>query len=296
MIHTLDLHFQDAEKAIGSFLVETSEGPVLVESGPHSTFPDLEEALRQKGLSTKDIRHVFLTHIHFDHAGAAWAFARQGAKIYVHPLGYKHLAQPEKLYNSARRIYGDEMDTLWGAMEPIDETRLEAIEDQREIQVGNTTFKALHTPGHATHHIAWQVGDTIFTGDVAGVKIEDGPVVPPCPPPDINIEDWQKSLNLLRQSGAKQLYLTHFDVVTNVAEHLDQLEENLLHWANWMKPHFEAGTDPKEVTPAFQEFARKQLEDAGVSAEGQNRYEKANPAWMSVAGLLRYWKKRTEKK
>lgn len=294
MIHVLDLQFENIRQAIGSFVVETSEGPVLIESGPHSTYPHLVQALDEKGISINDIRHLFLTHIHFDHAGAAWALARNGAQVYVHPFGYKHLARPQKLYESARRIYGDDMDRLWGAMESIDEEQLSAIEDRQEITVGDTTFRALHTPGHAVHHIAWQVGDTIFTGDVAGVKIGKGPVVPPCPPPDINIEAWQDSIKTLRSENPKTLYLTHFGPVTDINPHLRQLEENLLEWANWMKPHFEAGTDPKLITPKFQEFARKQLEAAGVDEAGQEKYEKANPAWMSVAGLLRYWKKREQ--
>lgn len=292
MIHTLDLHFQGASEAIGSFLIETSEGPVLIESGPHSTYPDLAAALKEKGVAVGDIAHVFLTHIHFDHAGAAWAFAKAGAKIYVHPFGYKHLAKPQRLYESARRIYGDEMDRLWGAMESIDETQLIAVEDEEEIVIGKQTFRALHTPGHASHHIAWQLGKRIFTGDVAGVKIGEGPVVPPCPPPDIDLEAWKNSLNILRKAEPAELYLTHFGRVTEVESHLDALEENLMTWANWIKPHAEAGAAPESITPDFQAFAQAQLEAAGVSPSGLNRYEKANPAWMSVAGLLRYWKKK----
>ncbi|MGF1532907.1 MAG: MBL fold metallo-hydrolase [Bernardetiaceae bacterium] len=292
MIHTLDLHFLDVQEAIGSFLVETSAGAVLVESGPYSTYPHLLEALKNKGLSPADISHVFLTHIHFDHAGAAWALAQAGATILVHPFGYKHIIQPDRLYESARRIYGDDMDRLWGKMEAIAPQQLIAVEDGEEILVGNTVFKAHHTPGHASHHIAWQVNDVVFAGDVAGVKIGTGPVVPPCPPPDISVEDWQKSIQKLIDLKPASLYLTHFDRIPNPEAHLRALEENLLTWANWIKPHFEQGTPPDQLTPLFQDFARKQLEEAGVSLENQDKYEKANPAWMSVAGLLRYWKKK----
>ncbi|MEM6300010.1 MAG: MBL fold metallo-hydrolase, partial [Bacteroidota bacterium] len=135
----------------------------------------------------------------------------------------------------------------------------------------------------------------IFAGDVAGVKIGDGPVVPPCPPPDIQVEHWQSSIQILREAKAKKLYLTHFGEVTDIDKHLTELEENLLDWANWMRPHFEQETPPAEVTPTFQAYTRQQLEDAGVSTEDQDKYEKANPIWMSVAGLLRYWKKYSPK-
>ena len=132
MIHVLDLHFK-VESAIASFLVETSEGPILIETGPHSTFEFLKKGLEKHGYQPSDVKHVFLTHIHFDHAGAAWAFAETGAKVYVHPFGYKHLLDPSKLYNSAKRIYGDEMETLWGDMKSIPEDQLFAVEDKTEI-------------------------------------------------------------------------------------------------------------------------------------------------------------------
>ncbi|MFK7925238.1 MAG: MBL fold metallo-hydrolase [Bacteroidia bacterium] len=291
MIHTLDLEFQ-VPQAIAAFVIETTEGPVLVETGPHSVLPRLSAELKNLGYELGDIKHVFLTHIHFDHAGAAWALAQAGAKIYVHPRGYKHLLDPSRLYGSAKRIYGDMMETLWGLMEPIPADQLEAVEDEREIQVGEHTFKALHTPGHASHHIAWQLGEIIFAGDVAGCKIDGGPVVPPCPPPDINIEQWVDSINILRAQQPKQLYLTHFGPIDTVTTHLDELEAMLHDWANWIKPHYEAGKKPEEVVSEFQAYANQQLMAAGLDEQGAARYEAANPSYMSVAGLMRYWHKK----
>ena len=234
---------------------------------------------------------IHVLDLHFK--GAAWALAETGAKVYVHPFGYKHLLDPSKLYNSAKRIYGDEMETLWGDMKSIPEDQLFAVEDKTEIKVGDLTFKAWHTPGHASHHIAWQIGETVFTGDVAGCRVNLGPVVPPCPPPDIDIEAWETSIQKIRALNPESLYLTHFSKVTDVDSHFSELSERLQNWAEWMKPHFEAGTHPNEITPLFQEFAAKELRDAGVSEQEIPMYEAANPAWMSVAGLLRYWKKRT---
>jgi glyoxylase-like metal-dependent hydrolase (beta-lactamase superfamily II) len=292
MIHILDLHFFGLSEVIASFLIETSEGPVLVETGPHSTYPTIVKALADKGYKPEDVNHVFLSHIHLDHGGSAWAFAEMGATIYVHPFGEKHLHDPSKLMNSARMIYQDQMDVLWGEMRPIPLEKLYKTAHEEEIRVGELTLKALHTPGHAVHHIAWQAGDALFTGDVAGVKIREAPVVPPCPPPDIHVEDWQASLNLIRSLDISTLYLTHFGQVREVAAHLNELEARLLEWAEWMRPYYEKGTAPEEITPEFEAFVEKQLRTNSATDEHMKRYEYANPAWMSVAGLLRYWRKK----
>jgi len=293
MIHIIDLHFQ-TDHSIASFLVETNDGPVIVETGPHSTYPKLVEGLARHGYKPSDVKHVLLTHIHFDHAGAAWAFAREGATVYVHPKGYRHLHDPEKLYNSAKRIYGDMMETLWGLMEGIPETQMKAVEHEDVLEIGGKRFIAHHTPGHAVHHIAWQLDDVIFTGDVAGCKIEPGPVVPPCPPPDINLEDWYDSIELLRNLNPQTLYLTHYGPVTDIDPHLNALIAVLKDWGEWMKIRYGQQLSVEEVTPDFKAYAASGLQKLGLTPNEIARYEAANPAWMSVAGLLRYWKKREQ--
>ena len=294
MTKIIDLNFLDVQRAIASFLIETSEGPILVESGPHSTLPNLEKALKQHGYALSDIKKVLLTHIHLDHAGAAWAFAKLGATIHLHPFGIRHMADPSKLMDSARRIYKDDMDRLWGQMEAIEEDKLQATAHGEKITLGDTTLTAWHTPGHAVHHIAWQIDDILFTGDVAGVRINGQLPVAPCPPPDINVEDWEKSIQLIRELDVNKLYLTHFGLVEDIEEHLNKLSEGLHDWANWMKPHFEQGTPPQEITPIFQAYVQQQLLDNGVNPADLDKYEAANPSWMSVAGLLRYWKKKSQ--
>ena len=292
MIKILDLNFLDISQAIAAFLVETSEGPILIETGPYSMWNHLETAINKEGYQIEDIKHVFLTHIHLDHAGAAWAFAQKGATIYLHPFGIKHMADPSKLMESARRIYKDDMDRLWGEMKAIPEAQMHATAHEEKIVIGDVTIQSLHTPGHAVHHIAWQIGDAVFTGDVAGVKILNGPVVPPCPPPDINVEDWKKSIDILLEMPAETMYLTHFGRVTEKKEHLKVLSETLDDWANWMRPRFENGENPRTVTPAYQAYITEQLRSKGVANTDLEKYETANPSWMSVAGLMRYWKKK----
>jgi glyoxylase-like metal-dependent hydrolase (beta-lactamase superfamily II) len=292
MIHIIDLGFLNTVKTVAAFLVESGPTLTLVETGPHSTFAQLRRGVENLGFRLEDIQQVLLSHIHLDHAGAAWALAENGATIHVHPFGAPHLRDPSKLLQSARRIYQDQMEALWGRLSPIDERRLRPAAHGQEITIGQARWKAWHTPGHAVHHIAWQLDDEIFTGDVAGVCIDQGLVVPPCPPPDIDVEDWRQSLQLLRALSPRRLLLTHFGAVENPMSHLDQLEARLEAWAQWMLPHYQRGASVEEATPEFQAFARQELIDSGATPLQLHQYECANPAWMSVTGLMRYWKKK----
>ena len=294
-IHTIDLHFQDQTNSIAAFLVESKHGNVLVETGPHSTFDHLCQQLWYIGADPVDIDHVLLTHIHLDHAGAAWAFAEFGAKIYLHPLGYRHMHDPSRLLASAKMIYKDQMDSLWGTLKPIPEENLQVVEDGESIRIDDLNFIAHHTPGHAKHHIAWQLDSVVFTGDVAGICIHEGPIVPPCPPPDINLEDWNDSINkLLRLHEVDTYYLTHFGPVTGVKDHMATLRNTLRMYSDFVYPYFRQGASIEELAPDFAQFVNQYLITNGMREDDANQYELANPAYMSVAGLLRYWKKREE--
>ena len=294
MIYILDLNFAGLPDSIASFLLETSEGPIIFETGPHATLPYLERGLKEHGWRLKDLKHVFLTHIHLDHAGAAWALAEKGAQIYLHPRGAKHMMDPSRLYTSAKRIYQDQMDALWGSLNPIPEEKLTAVEHASVIKIGKTEIQAWHTPGHAVHHIAWQIGDQLITGDVAGVKIKGGLVEAPCPPPDIDLEAWFSSLDLIEQLDVSALLLTHFGEVRDVKNHLAHLRELLQSWSEWIRPYAEKGSDWHSISPAFEAFVEKQRIQKGISEEVLKKYNNANPLWMSVAGLMRYWSKKLQ--
>lgn len=289
-IHILDLDFLGESHSIASFLIESSDGLILIESGPETTFEHLTGAISKIGFDWRDVKHVLLTHIHFDHAGAAWKFAENGAKIYVHPIGLSHLQNPEKLWNSAAMIYGDDMDRLWGKMEPIEEKFLVSVDDGDLISIGEIKINVHYTPGHAVHHNAYQLEGIIFTGDVAGVKISNGPVVPPCPPPDINIGLWKDSIQKLRSLHPEFLYLTHYGKIENPQKHFDELGLILDDWSEWMKPYYDKGIEAGEIRPMFMDYTKNQLKNASVAEADIQRYEYANPSWMSVVGLLRYWK------
>jgi len=292
MIKTIDLNFCGQSNTIGAFLYESPEGPILLETGPYSTFDTLCAGIREYGYEPKDIKHVFLTHIHLDHAGAAWAFAKMGAKIYTHPFGKQHLADPARLLESARRIYGDKMDSLWGEMNPIPRQMIMRVKDAEMVRLGETTVRSWHTPGHARHHVAWQINRELIAGDVAGVKILNGPVMPPCPPPDIDLEDWSYSIRRMKALDLNRLHLTHFGSLVNTHSHLEELEKTLNEWAEWMRPFAEDQTPKDKVIPLFEEHVASQLRKAGLSDEEIKRYDKANPAWMSVYGLTRFWSKK----
>ena len=291
-IHTIDLYFQGDSQTVAAFLTPTEDGPVLIETGPYSTFQSLASGVQKLGYELSDIRHVLLSHIHFDHAGAAWALAELGATIYVHPVGLPHLANPERLLNSARMIYQEKMDSMWGAIHAIAEDRLRAVSHGEYITIGSSQFTAWHTPGHAIHHIAWQLGADIFTGDVGGVYIEGGVVAPPCPPPDIHLEDWKKSLDIIRGLNPDRLWLTHFGPISEVDQHLSALEVAMHDWADWIRPFFEQGMPAEAITPLFVAFVEEDMRNRGCSEELIEKYNLANPAYMSVGGLLRYWKKK----
>ncbi|HKI47235.1 MAG TPA: MBL fold metallo-hydrolase [Balneolales bacterium] len=290
MIEVLDLHFFK-DHTIASFLVKTSEGPVLIETGPDTVWDNLKKSLKEHGYEPSDVRNVLLTHIHFDHAGGAWHLAREGATIHVHSKGASHMASPEKLWQSAKRIYGDDMDRLWGKMEPIPEKQIHIVEDSDRLEFGDVEIEAHYTPGHAQHHLAYRLEDVVFTGDVGGVRIGGKSVVPPCPPPDINVELWKESIKRLREINPNTLYPTHFGCYQNVGEHLDQLEANLRLYAGEIKSYLQKGYDQEEMLSRFKIFVREHLIEDGLDEDELEQYEIANPVYMSVTGLARYWKK-----
>lgn len=292
MVHVIDLNFQNTKESIAAFLMETSIGPILFETGPFSTFNTLKSEIEKLGFIVSDIKHVFISHIHFDHAGAAWKFAEHGANIYVHPLGLQHLNNPERLWGSAVRIYGAAMEKLWGKMEPISLDQLIPLPHLSQTILGDINIQALHTPGHAIHHLAFAVNNMLFGGDVAGVRIGTGPVVPPCPPPDIHIEDWRSSIDLIRKISPEKLYLTHFGLVNStIEEHLNSLESTLIKYADWVLKEMEKEKELSKIIDSFQSMTEKKWVELNMTEQEILRYSLANPAFMSVNGLIRYWTK-----
>ncbi|MFN8387045.1 MAG: MBL fold metallo-hydrolase [Anaerolineales bacterium] len=291
-IVTLDLNFQGRSHAIASYLIRDSDSVILIESGPGSTLPGLQAGLAIEGLSTRDVTHVLLTHIHLDHAGAAGFLANQGAEIYVHPIGAPHMLHPEKLIASATRIYGDRMETLWGEFLPVPEHKLHIAEDGEAIKIGSAEFVPHNTPGHAEHHFAYQFEDIVFCGDVGGVRIPGYQYLRvPMPPPELNLERWRESVVKLRALKSPRIAPTHFGIYNDVDWQLTEVEKGLDSAARWMEQSMQNEPPIEELRESFTNWVMDEGRSAGLSADVVKAYELANPLGMSADGLLRYWKK-----
>lgn len=292
-IQTIDLNFQNVPHAIAAYLVTGPEGPVLVETGPGSTLPTLLESLSATGISPGDLKHVLVTHIHFDHAGAAGWWAQQGARVYVHYFGAPHLIDPSKLIASATRIYGDKMDTLWGKILPAPAENVTILHDNDTINAGGLTFTVLETPGHARHHHVFRLGDVAFTGDAAGIKIPDSPMVGlPAPPPEFEREVWQETIQRLRAVDVNTIYPTHFGPTPQSDAHWDELSQLIDDSTEFVRAQMEAGLDRDAIVATFVDWNRERAVAAGLSEELIHTYLIANPLAMSVDGIMRYWRKR----
>ena len=293
MIHILDTRHLGRAGIIAATALETDDGLILFDTGPESTFENLSSALNERGFSPRDIRHVFLSHIHFDHAGAAWRFAELGATIYVHPRGAPHLIDPAKLLASATRIYGAEMERLFGRFAPIASERVRVLQDNDVVGIGQFEMRAIATPGHASHHHVYHWDDNLFGGDVAGVRLGGGPPIPPFVPPELDIEAWQESIAKIRALHPAKLYLPHFGLVAgNIAAHLDALDECVRRWSLWFRDRLRAGDDEQKLGRAFAGSVADELRRAGATEEELIDYEQADPSFMAVSASVRYWRKR----
>jgi glyoxylase-like metal-dependent hydrolase (beta-lactamase superfamily II) len=292
MVHIFDTRQLGIPGIIAVTALETDEGLALFDTGPESTFPIVTAGLQDSGFSLKDVRQVFLSHIHFDHAGAAWRFAECGATIHVHPRGAPHLIDPTRLVDSATRIYGEDMRRLWGQFAPIPAERVKVIHDMDVVRVGQFEVRAVATPGHASHHHVYQWDDNVFGGDVAGVRLRGGLPIPPFVPPELDIESWQQSIGKIRALKPARLYLPHFGLVEgSISSHLDALEERIRRWALWFRDEIRAGREEKYLIPAFAEYFAEEMRAAGAADNLVRDYERADPSFMAVSGALRYWRK-----
>lgn len=291
-IYTLDLNFQNVPQSIAAYLVVGPAGPVLVETGPGSTLVTLQAEIRRCGYEPGDIQHVFVTHIHLDHAGAAGWWAQQGAQVYVHHFGVTHLIDPSRLWQSASRIYGDKMELLWGQMWPAPVEKVTAVADNDVFHVAGLTFTALETPGHARHHHVWQVEDIAFTGDAAGIRLPHNPLIDvPAPPPEFDRETWLETLDRLQAANFTALYPTHFGRLEDVNHQLDTMRALIDEATDFIRARMLSGIHRDEIVPLYENWVRKRGQALGLSAAQMHQYEMANPLYMSVDGIMRYWRK-----
>jgi glyoxylase-like metal-dependent hydrolase (beta-lactamase superfamily II) len=277
---------------VAATALETNDGIALFDTGPESTFDNVIVDLGKAGFAKEDVRHVFLSHIHFDHAGAAWRFAELGAKIYVHPRGAPHLIDPAKLVESATRIFGDDMQRLWGRIAPVPAERVKVLEDNEVVRVPPFEIRAIATPGHASHHHVYHWDDNVFGGDIAGVRIGNGPPIPPFVPPELHVESWRESIAKIRALNASHLYLPHFGKIAGpVSEHLDLVDERVARWSEWFRDRIRAGEGESKLRSTFAELEHSDLRKGGATQNDIDGYEAADPSYMAAGAAIRYWKK-----
>jgi glyoxylase-like metal-dependent hydrolase (beta-lactamase superfamily II) len=276
-MRVIDLMHLGRPRVIGCWQV----GDVLVDPGPESCLPTLLEAL-----GDERPRALLLTHIHLDHAGASGALVRRwpDLEVYVHKRGAPHLVDPSRLMVSASRLYGDDMDRLWGDMTPVPEQNLRVL-DQGGTLLGGR-FEYVHTPGHASHHVSYFNDGTAFVGDVGGVRINESSLtVPPTPPPDIDVEAWHKSIERVREWEPERLAMTHFGSSTDVDEQLSEVGRRLDDWARRV-----GETGLEEFIVSLREEISEGTSDPDLLAT----YTQAAPPEQLYAGLERYLRKQAE--
>lgn len=294
----IDLLHLGRPHVIGTYLL-LGEQPALIDPGPASTLDALEAGMAAYGLSLVDIQSILLTHIHLDHAGATGTLLRRypHLRVYVHARGAPHLVAPEKLINSATRLYGDAMQRLWGPILPVPEQAINLLAGGETLRIGARALQVYDAPGHASHHVIYfdEGSGAAWVGDTGGV-CRPGAVVarPATPPPDIDIEAWGRSLDMLRALDPSALLLTHFGPVYQPATYIEDYRAALLHWAEIVRVGMASGADEAAQIAQLNQLAQTSLGPA-ASAEDATLYEQSSSTTLSWQGLARYWRKRAER-
>lgn len=294
-ISYFDLNFDGRPRVIATAVLHHDSGVAIVDPGPSSTLPLLRKELDGLGITLRDVTALVLTHIHLDHAGAAGTLVAEQPKlrVFVHEKGAPHLANPDKLVASAGRLYGSAMERLWGEIRPVPEASLEVLRGGERIVAGGRPFEVTYTPGHASHHVSYFNRDTgiAFVGDTAGVKLHtEGFVLPPTPPPDIDLEAWHDSINRIEAWRPDTLFLTHFGPYSQAERHLSELRDHIALTADLVKTSLgregeDAAREQWFADQLTRELQRKSNED-GRAYQAAARFD------LNWRGLARYWRKK----
>ncbi len=297
MSTTIDLQFQGRPGVIATAVIPVGGGVVLVDPGPTSCLPALEAGLAALEHRLADVRALLLTHIHLDHAGAAGTIAARvpGLPVYVHDVGARHLASPEKLLASATRLYGAAMDTLWGEFRAVPAESLRSLAGGESLDLDGRRFDVAYTPGHAVHHVSYldRTDGTAYVGDTAGIRVRPGHVLPATPPPDIDLERWEESLQRIEAWRPSRLYLTHFGEGEAPDAHLAMYRAALARAAAEVRASLQRDGDDEARMAEWERWVRADVRTVVPEAAAE-AMEVAAPFRQLWLGLARYWRKRDE--
>lgn len=293
----IDLQFRGTPHVVATAILAAADGVTLIDPGPTSCLPALERGLRDRGLTLRDVRSLLLTHIHLDHAGASGTIVERvpAVKVYVHERGAPHMIDPAKLLASVTRLWGDQMDSVWGAFLPVPAGQVTVLQGGERLSLAGTGIKVAYTPGHAKHHVSFldEHSGIAYVGDTAGVRVGGDYLIAPTPPPDIDIEAWQESLNTIEAWQPVSLFLTHFGPVSPARAHLSRFRTTVASAAETAREMIAGGGSDEVLARRFSEWmrqdARKYLSESEARA-----VELAAPFDQLWQGLARYWLKKGE--
>jgi glyoxylase-like metal-dependent hydrolase (beta-lactamase superfamily II) len=296
----LDLNWTGQARSIATALLRSDDFNVLIDPGPGSTLATLRERLKVHRLRVADLNAILLTHIHLDHAGATGALVEEnpGLQVYVHERGAAHMIDPAKLLDSAGRLYGQEMQKLFGNFLAVPETNLRILKGGETLAMGSRELRVLYTPGHASHHVTYfdPTERVAYVGDTAGISMEGHPfILPATPPPDIALEIWFASLEAIAQLRPRRLFLTHFGYSDQPERHLKAYRQRLQHWSDLSAEILSRGQERSEAIRAFGRAVAAEAAEFLSPAE-LSHYVFNGALQLSWLGLERYHRKRAEAK
>lgn len=295
----IDHYFQGMPGLIASYLIADGDNLSLIDTGPATTMETLLSGIKSAGFDPEQVTQLILTHVHLDHAGAAGSLLERlpRARVMVHRAGAPHMVDPSKLLASASRLFREDMERLWGDMVPVPADRMVILDDRATVRVGGRVLRALYTPGHAYHHLAYYEPETrsLFAGDVAAVRLGNAPYVrPPTMPPELDLDLWYSSVSKVRELQPQQLYLGHFGPASSLDWHLDSVITRLAFLAGWtrakLNPNEELDSDALALE--LQEVEKDEIMITTGSDRLVEPYELVVPSRMNIEGLARHLRRR----
>ena len=293
----IDVNFMGFPRVIATAVLQGPGGVALIDPGPSTSLDTLRASFEEHGMTVADVRAVLLTHIHLDHAGATGSLVRENPKIavYVHEKGAPHMVSPEKLLASAARLYGDQMGTLWGEFAPIPEANIRSLAGGERIDVSDRQLDVVYIPGHASHHVGYfdSASGVAFVGDTAGIRLgTELFATPPTPPPDIDVEAWVESVELIRRRHPSTLFVTHFGPHEDVSAHLDAFLEHLVAAKDLARTIVESDATDEDKASEFTHQMQLYIQRF-MPAQQTDLFDGAplGPLSLGWLGLRRYWRK-----